>query len=236
MRESNELDNHIVTFRNEYQLQKQSTQGQFGTTMTALQKYNIDYIEAKVLDVVDEQEIISRLGGGDLTDGSCSSLAFAYAGNKGGYNVLDFRGGRSMDFFSRTSNICEIAKSVGGKIEVGYNGFQVAQELLKGVELGKEYYFTSGSHAAIVRRTQLGLEYLELQSPIENGFKTLNNAALKNRFGTKRSHTSRGLKIAMRECLIDIELLKNNPEFIKVLGYINTASDKQFKGATGSMK
>ena len=41
--------------------------------------------------VRSEEDIVSCLGGGDLTPGSCSSLAFAYAGNKAGYDVLDFR-------------------------------------------------------------------------------------------------------------------------------------------------
>lgn len=236
MREINALDNYIATFRNEYQTQKAMTQSQLGTTIGALQKYNIDYIEAKVLDVIDEQEIISRLGGGDKTRGSCSSLAFAYAGNKGGYNVLDFRDGQSREFFSTSSNIREIAKSVGGKVEIDYNDFNAAANLLKGVEIGKEYYFCCGRHAAIVRRTQSGLEYLELQSSYNNGFHPLNKEMLKVRFGAKRSYTIHGLKLQTMSCLIDVELLKNNPDFIKVLGYINTASNKQHKGTSGSIK
>lgn len=235
-REINAMDSNIAAFKNEYETQKLSANGQLGATISECQKYSIDYIEAKVLDVIEEQEIISRLGGGDRTSGSCSSLAFAYAGNKGGYNVLDFRGGRSMEFFSKTRNICNIAKAVGGKVEVGLNGFQIAQELLKSVEIGKEYYFTSGSHAAIIRRTQSGLEYLELQSPLDNGFKPLTNAELKYRFNTKRSRTLHGMKLEMKECLIDIDLLKNNPDFIKMLGYINTATDKQIKGSSGNIK
>lgn len=235
-REINAMDSNIAAFKNEYETQKLSANGQLGSTISECQKYSIDYIEAKVLDVIEEQEIISRLGGGDRTSGSCSSLAFAYAGNKGGYNVLDFRGGRSMEFFSKTRNICNIAKAVGGKVEVGLNGFQIAQELLKSVEIGKEYYFTSGSHAAIIRRTQSGLEYLELQSPLDNGFKPLTNAELKYRFNTKRSRTLHGMKLEMKECLIDIDLLKNNPDFIKMLGYINTATDKQIKGSSGNIK
>jgi hypothetical protein len=44
------------------------------------------------------------------------------------------------------------------------------------------------------------------------------------------------MKLEMKECLIDIDLLKNNPDFIKMLGYINTATDKQIKGSSGNIK
>ena len=50
-------------------------------------------------------EIIDRLAGGDKTRGSCSSLGFAYIGNKAGLDVLDFRGGNSQSFFSMNTNI-----------------------------------------------------------------------------------------------------------------------------------
>ena len=38
---------------------------------------------------LETAEIVNRLGGGDMTQGSCSTLALAYAGNRAGYNVLD---------------------------------------------------------------------------------------------------------------------------------------------------
>ena len=47
-----------------------------------------------------ENDIINRLCGGDITKGSCASLACAYAGNKNGLNVLDFRDGKSRDIFA----------------------------------------------------------------------------------------------------------------------------------------
>ena len=153
-----------------------------------------------------------------------------------GYDVLDFRGGESREFFSKGSNILEIAKSVGGKVESGYDGYKIAAELLKGAEIGKEYYFTSGNHASIIKRTKSGFEYLELQSENKNGFKPLTVKVLKTRFKTQKSITSYGLKIKMSECLIDLELLRNNKGFIKMLGYINTSSDKQQKGIGGGIK
>lgn len=53
-----------------------------------------------------------------MTKGSCTSLALAYAGNKGGVDVLDFRGGKSCDFFSKTANIRDITKFNGVKANI----------------------------------------------------------------------------------------------------------------------
>ena len=68
--------------------------------------------------IPSESEIINRLSGGDMTKGSCTSLALAYAGNKGGVDVLDFRGGKSCDFFSKTANIRDITKFNGVKANI----------------------------------------------------------------------------------------------------------------------
>lgn len=44
----------------------------------------------------------------------------------------------------------------------------------------KEYYLATGGHAAIIRKTSEGLEYLELQdNELFNGYKKLNNNVLK---------------------------------------------------------
>ena len=62
----------------------------------------------KLSQSLSSDEIIERLAGGDMTKGSCSSLAFAYIGNKNGLDVLDFRGGNSQYVFSMNSNIKKI--------------------------------------------------------------------------------------------------------------------------------
>ncbi|MDR0697936.1 MAG: hypothetical protein LBG28_01765, partial [Tannerella sp.] len=52
----------------------------------ALVDANVGYNEVRSFPKqLTETEIISRVCGGDLTKGSCSSLAFAYAGNKCGF-------------------------------------------------------------------------------------------------------------------------------------------------------
>ena len=56
--------------------------------------------------------IIEKLGGGDKTNGSCASVAFAYVGNKNGLDVTDFRGGGSQMIFSRSGNIEQIIKTL----------------------------------------------------------------------------------------------------------------------------
>lgn len=183
-----------------------------------------------------ETEIIGRVGGGDLTQGSCSSLAFTYCANRIGLNVLDFRDGESRRFFSRTRNIAEIARKLGGVVEESKNNFTVAHKLLKMVEIGKEYYFTCGQHAAVVRRTATGLEFLELQSATSNGWKPLNDTVLKSRFGAKKSCTRGGFTLSMQGCLIELSLFKGNSGFKKIMGYINTAESEQKKGSKGTTK
>lgn len=183
-----------------------------------------------------EAEIIGRVGGGDLTQGSCSSLAFTYCANRIGLDVLDFRDGESRRFFSRTGNIAEIARKLGGVVEESKNNFTVAHKLLKMVEIGKEYYFTCGQHAAVVRRTATGLEFLELQSATSNGWKPLNDTVLKYRFGAKKSCTRSGFALLMQDCLIELSLFKGNSGFKKIMGYINTAESEQKKGSKGTTK
>ena len=183
-----------------------------------------------------ETEIIARVGGGDLTQGSCSSLAFTYCANRIGLDVLDFRDGESRRFFSRTGNIAEIARKLGGVVEESKNNFTVAHKLLKMVEIGKEYYFTCGQHAAVVRRTATGLEFLELQSATSNGWKPLNDTVLKYRFGAKKSCTRGGFTLSMQDCLIELSLFKGNSGFKKIMGYINTAELEQKKGSKGTTK
>lgn len=216
---------------------KATTPTQLEEVMQLAEKASVEYLAVSELSkTLTEDEIISRVSGGDLTTGSCSSLAFAYAGNRCGFDVLDFRGGISQGFFSRTGNIMSIAEKVGGTVAKHTNDYKKAKDLLKLTQMGKEYYFTCGSHAAIVRRTETGFEYLELQSPYVNGFKPLNENVLKRRFAAKKSHTVYGTKCETRDCIIDIDLLRKDSGFRRMLGYINTAKDKQRKGKSGTTR
>lgn len=205
--------------------------------ISRIESANVVYREVKDLPkMLTETEIIQRVGGGDLTKGSCSSLSFAYAGNKCGFDVLDFRDGQSRFIFSERATIQSITEKVGGIVQREYNDFVNAKGLLQNVAEGKEYIFCIGAHAAIVRKTNAGFEYLELQSPNNNGFKQLTDYELKKRFGCKRSHTVTGIKCKISGFLIDIERLKRDGGFKKLLGYINTKEDEQRKGMAGHRK
>lgn len=178
------------------------------------------------------------MGGGDLTNGSCSSLAFAYSGNVGGFDVLDFRGGLSCSIFASNATIDEIATLPGvkGLVVKDFNDFTAVNKLLKAVEEGKEYYFGAGQHASIIRKVKNDFEYLELQSATDNGFKLLTKRVLKKRFGCKKTHTRLGTKTQISNQLIECKSLSESSEFQKLLGYINTSSENQKKGVRGSVR
>lgn len=193
-------------------------------------------------------DIIVRLAGGDLTDGSCSSLAFAYLANRNGYDVIDYRGGSSQKFYSRNSNIYAVPKEVPGAVawfEKNYSDLKAAAEIFKRVEAGKEYYFATGRHAAVIRLSpDTGkLQYLEMQSGSNvylNGWHDLDeygtiNKTLRGRFKAKQSHTTYGIKYETTTILIDGETLKGD-EYRDLMGYINNDEDKQKKGSGGYAK
>lgn len=184
------------------------------------------------------EQIIERIGGGDETEGSCSSLALAYIANQGGLDVLDYRGGESRYVFSTASNIKDIAELPGVKsrISKNTNDFKATNELLKTVEAGKEYYFSTGNHAAIIRKSEKGFEYLELQTQNNNGFKKLTTSVLKDRFEAQRSHSSYGIKLDKSSVLIDAKSLSQSSEFKEIMGYVNTSKKAQQKGANGYAK
>lgn len=208
-------------------------------TMAWAQNDKVEYNEVKKLQKeLTTEEIIKKLGGGDQTKGSCSSLAFAYIGNRNGYDVLDFRGGISTEIFTTTRNIVEIANLDGieSKVIKRANDYNAVKELLTFVEEKKEYYLETGKHAAIIRIGNRGFEYLELQSETENGFKKLDSSVLKTRFGCQTSYSVGGIKFEKSNVLIEVDSCKNSEEFKNLLGYINTAKDKQNKGEGGYAK
>lgn len=184
-----------------------------------------------------EKEIIDKISGGDLTDGSCASVAYAYVGNKAGLDVTDFRGGDSRKFFAYKYNGVNIAnlKGVESREIRVWNEAKEVMSVLNELDAGKEYVLRTGKHAAIVRKTDKGtLQYLELQSGKKdgNGFKDFDNSTLKVRFGC----TTRKDKYPRTATLAEVDSLGKNEEFRELLGYINTATDKQKKGASGYAK
>jgi YHS domain-containing protein len=208
-----------------------------GDVIKTVERMKVDSKEVKLLGKVPSSEdVIKHLGGGDKTRGSCSSQAYAYIGRRGGLDVTDYRGGDSMNFFANRGNIMSIAKDAGGLIEQNINDFTSAKNLFKSVEEGKEYYFAIAEHAAVVRKVGDTMQYLELQSPLSNGWKTLDDKVLKWRFKAKRSRSVRGNKYSLGACLIEASKLQRDKGYRKLLSYINTDAAKQLKGAGGSIK
>lgn len=204
-----------------------------------LKDLKIEYNPVQKLDKsLTTDEIVQKISGGDTTKGSCSSLGFAYIANKNGLDVLDFRGGSSQDFFSTTSNIYKISQLPGVKsiVAENTNDIMATTSLLKTLEEGKEYYLATGNHAAIVRKIENTYEFLELQSPKENGFKQLTTNILKNRFHCKQTHSIQGIKFKTKNILMEVDSFKDNSEFEEIMGYINTSENKQIKGVKGSEK
>lgn len=204
-----------------------------------LKDLKIEYNPVQKLDKsLTTDEIVQKISGGDTTKDSCSSLGFAYIANKNGLDVLDFRGGSSQDFFSTTSNIYKISQLPGVKsiVAENTNDIMATTSLLKTLEEGKEYYLATGNHAAIVRKIENTYEFLELQSPKENGFKQLTTNILKNRFHCKQTHSIQGIKFKTKNILMEVDSFKDNSEFEEIMGYINTSENKQIKGVKGSEK
>lgn len=219
--------------------------GAYESLMEGLKVNKVAYREVKDLGKpLTSDEIIDRLAGGDKTRGSCSSLGFAYIGNKAGLDVLDFRGGSSQSFFSMNSNIKKMLDlpNVKGEILKVKKEASDTAKILSDLELDKEYYMSVGRHAAIVRNTGDGLQYLELQSAIKNGWMPFDRygsivTTLQKRFGCRKTVDRVLGRVWEKEVvLMEVDSFKANSEFKELLGYINTATNKQKKGVTGSVK
>ena len=176
-----------------------------------------------------------------MTGGSCASAAWSYIAQKQGLDVRDFRGGRSRDFFSNTLNLNKMSKMNGIKALTAEGGSPatVGNRLLKKCEEGREYYLCVGRHAAIVRRNEGRLQYLELQSQYLNGWRNFDakspRKTLMRRFGC--SSASDGGISEMFDFMIDIkESDFSTKEFQSLMGHINTEVSAQRKGAAGFAK
>lgn len=177
---------------------------------------------------------MSVLSGGDMTGGSCASLALSYIGRRIGIDVVDYRGGKSREWFSNKLNKKSLADFVGASVqsfrnERRENGFSVLKKA--GLEPGKEYLVGYARHMAVVRMDNNGrFSYLELQSPREggNGWKLLTEESMEWRFG---AGTTSGEGVDVYDFSgADYERFK------EILGYINTSESEQQKGSGGNIK
>lgn len=180
-----------------------------------------------------QQEIIAEIAGADQTSGSCASVSLAYVGNKAGYKVHDYRGGMSREWFATKTKTLKIAQlpEINGHVIYGKDEVKVANELLAKTEEGKEYWLGVGQHAAIVRKSFLGYEYLELQADKVNGWHWLDDSVLRWRFGCK---LRRNYELPAR--LMDVDKLTQSDDFLSLLKFINTDVGAQRKGSGGGIK
>lgn len=221
-----DIQNEINNVQQRYD---DAQKGFCSTNIDECQANKIEHREVKKHQKeVSMDDIITRIGGGDRTKGSCASLGLAYAANRGGYDVLDFRDGESRKYFASHPHLSSFIGKMGGITNKG-RGKMSGIELMRTTEIGKEYYLAIACHAAIVRQVSKGkYEYLELQSATSNGWKPLNAKV----FGWRFLANGREWYYEM----IEISKLYNDPSFIKLMGYINTAEDKQVKGKYGTIK
>jgi hypothetical protein len=209
-------------------------------TLEQLRNSNIKYrsVLRKRGNKQTPEEIVKDIAGGDKTKGSCASLALTYAARRAGLDVTDFRGGDSRSYFSVKANTRAFMLQLGGKVEEHTNDVTAANRLLKTMEEGKEYYLSTGGHAAIVRKHNGKFQYLELQSGKEggNGFKDFTSTTLINRFRCQKSHTLYGEEYAVKSALTDITAFNKDPNFRLMMGYINTKKTEAQSGVSGRMR
>ena len=204
-----------------------------------LKQQGVEYIQVeKHTKSLTEHEIISVLAGGDNTSGSCSSVGIAYIGQKHGLNVLDFRGGKSMEYFAKKTTKLNMFKALGAapaEESSAKSNLTNGKRILAKMVKGKEYYLSVGRHAAIVRLNDDGKpQYLELQSATRSGWHDFADDVrntLKWRFGCSSSGSYFNAAY-----LTDIDQFQTNEELTTLLGYINTIESEQRKGKHGTIK
>lgn len=218
---------------------KKTNNDKYNKILENLQKRNIEYkpVERHASKPA-ESEIISAISGGDKTSGSCASVGIAYIGQKHGLNVLDFRGGKSMDYFSGKAAKVNMFEALGATIveeSSAKSNLTNGKRILSKMEKGKEYYLSVGRHASIVRLSEEGKpQYLELQSATRSGWTDFNDdvrETLKWRFGCSSSSIYWNSAY-----LTDIDQFQDNDEFRTILGFINTEESEQRKGKHGTIK
>lgn len=219
---------------------KKSTDSNYNQLLYAVQKRSVDYNPVvNHTKKLTETEIINALSGGDMTRGSCASVGLAYIGQKQGWNVLDFRDGRSREAFASSFNLYTLSNMNGMKAlrAQGASSMTVGNRLLKMVEPGKEYYLCVGRHAAIVRKNADGvLQYLELQSRNRSGWTDFDGNpryTLKTRFGCSSTSSA----AVAYDFMLDIdESNLATDDFRTLLGFLNTDEKSQRKGSSGTIK
>lgn len=202
-------------------------------------RHHVDYNPVCELEKpLTFDEIVRKIAGGDKTvPGSCASVALAYVANRLGLDVLDYRGGESMMYFAH--NFFDVLKDVcpSHTIARSANDYVSLKKLFSTMVTNEEYLLTTGRHASIIRASdKYGLQYLELQSPIRNGYKPLDARVLKRRFYCKKRYTIQGKAVAVTSTLSPVDSFADSVVLRELMGYINTKKYSQMKGKSGAEK
>lgn len=134
-----------------------------------------------------------------------------------------------------TKGWLRILEAGGPDTVVSHFGTKEIKAALETVEMGKEYVLVAGRHCSVIRLTEKGYEYLELQSPYleGNGWKSMGKEwkdikmTLSRRFGYRNPNTGG---------LCDIETIRNNEDLLQTIGYLNTDPSKARRGREGGIK
>lgn len=214
----------------ETQPKEQSEEEKF--VISSLERYGVEKQEVKKGKKLSSEAIVEKIAGGDMTDGSCASLCLAYIANTLGYDVTDYRGGKSQKAFSSLVKRLTFAPKVESKVVKAKSDVNAAMGLLRKMDADKEYMLITGRHAAMVRKQGDGFEYLELQSGKDdgNGWKKLDLPTIAWRFGARK----RGV-YEMSTILTEASKFANI-DMPGICAYLQTATDKQKKGGGGSEK
>ena len=235
-------------------------QNAYNALISSAKANRIDFNQVnEMADIPTREEIIEKLAGGDQTKGSCASLGLSYCANMTGLDVTDFRGGSSQGMFSRDGNIINVCRAANADLQITIVSKEArdAAKILSNLPEGKEFFFAAGRHAAIVKNEGGVIQYLEMQSSTENGWKpfafkktvpakvydfntgqyvdttrTISRTVaetLNMRFGCRKT-------VSGRCFYASVDSFQNTDEFKEILGYINTATGSQMKGVKGGIK
>ena len=190
---------------------------------------HVEYNKPSYLPISErtDESIIKRIG--VLADeyGCCTSLAFAYVGNKSGLNVVDSRMDKGTDLLQNSYIIEEIAKinGVSSRIIYDKDDFKIFNEFEKSMKEGKEYLVAIGEHTSIIKKVDGKLNFLELQRPkilktnkrLKNGWHLLNDSRKRSRFNCSNENDEKIYPSVLIEC----ESMYDNEEIELLMGFIN---------------
>lgn len=239
---------HVERQQDNFDRSKISYSSDGKTLKNILDADKVEYkLVQKLPEMLTEEQIINKISGGDMTKGSCVSLACSYIGNKLGFDVTDFRGGKSGDVFAKNTQKLMRLNNINPEFLFGTDAKKIVSELLPKIEEGKEYALITGQHMSIVRLYKGKYQYLELQSTYKNGWSDFKKAVLYDKKGNSMFNPPIEETLRQRfggdvfgatvyNYLVDIDQFNGSDEFRDLLGYINTAEDQQKKGSSGSIK